>query len=135
MNNNQLSKIMNTSDGLLMLSNILKDSRFEISANLISDNNDLLKYELELYSNNNVYISLKFNLTINQTLLLEKIIKNGGVVIPHTEINDIKEFIIRRNIELLQYLKEYNNELTDYDKLAEMYYKNRGVIIGKRFGF
>ena len=72
---------------------------------------------------------------INQTILAEKVIQNGGVVIPNTEIHDITEFIIRRNIELLPYLKEYNEDATNYDKLAELYYLTRGSIVGKRFGF
>ena len=48
---------------------------------------------------------------------------------------DFEEFIIRKNIQLLPYLKEYNGKETDYDKLAELYYIARGSVSGKRFGF
>ena len=126
---------MNTSDAFLTLSKKIQDSQFVINASLSSDSNELLKFDLELFSNENGYISLKFHVFINQTNLAEKVIQNGGVVIPNTEIHDITEFIIRRNIELLPYLKEYNKDATNYDKLAELYYLTRGSIVGKRFGF
>lgn len=126
---------MNTSDAFLTLSKKIQDSQFVINASLSSDSNELLKFDLELFSNENGYISLKFHVFINQTILAEKVIQNGGVVIPNTEIHDITEFIIRRNIELLPYLKEYNKDATNYDKLAELYYVTRGSIVGKRFGF
>jgi hypothetical protein len=126
---------MKTSDAFLTLSKIIQDSQFVINASLSSDSNELLKFDLELFSNENGYISLKFHVFINQTILAEKVIQNGGVVIPNTEIHDITEFIIRRNIEILPYLKEYNKDATNYDKLAELYYVSRGSIVGKRFGF
>lgn len=126
---------MKTSDAFLNLSKKIQDSQFVINASLTSDSNELLKFDLELFSNENGYISLKFHVFINQTILAEKVIQNGGVVIPKTDINDIQEFIVRRNIELLPFLKEYNNEITDYNKLAELYYITRGSIVGKRFGF
>lgn len=126
---------MNTSDAFLTLSKKIQDSQFVINASLSSDSNELLKFDLELFSNENGYISLKFHVFINQTILAEKVIQNGGVVIPNTEIHDITEFIIRRNIELFPYLKEYNKDATNYDKLAELYYVTRGSIVGKRFGF
>ena len=126
---------MKTSDAFLTLSKIIQDSQFVINASLSSDSNELLKFDLELFSNENGYISLKFHVFINQTILAEKVIQNGGVVIPNTEIHDITEFIIRRNIEILPYLKEYNKDATNYDKLAELYYLTRGSIVGKRFGF
>ena len=126
---------MKTSDAFLTLSKKIQDSQFVINASLSSDSNELLKFDLELFSNENGYISLKFHVFINQTILAEKVIQNGGVVIPNTEIHDITEFIIRRNIEILPYLKEYNKDATNYDKLAELYYLTRGSIVGKRFGF
>lgn len=126
---------MKTSDAFLNLSKKIQDSQFVINASLTSDSNELLKFDLELFSNENGYISLKFHVFIKQAILAEKVIQNGGVVIPNTEIHDITEFIIRRNIELLPYLKEYNKDATNYDKLAELYYLTRGSIVGKRFGF
>ena len=126
---------MKTSDAFLNLSKKIQDSQFVINASLTSDSNELLKFDLELFSNENGYISLKFHVFIKQAILAEKVIQNGGVVIPKTDINDIQEFIVRRNIELLPFLKEYNNEITDYDKLAELYFITRGSIVGKRFGF
>ena len=91
---------MKTSDAFLNLSKKIQDSQFVINASLTSDSNELLKFDLELFSNENGYISLKFHVFINQTILAEKVIQNGGVVIPKTDIDDIQEFIVRRNIEL-----------------------------------
>jgi hypothetical protein len=113
----------------------INDSNLFINATLISEINDEVNYELELFSNTLGYISMKFQIILNKTILTKNIELNGGKVIPNTENKDIQEFIIRKNIELLPYLKEYTNIETDYDKLALLYYNSRGTIIGKRFGF
>jgi hypothetical protein len=126
---------MNLTESFTTLLTIVKDSSLVINAHFVSEENQISHFELELFSQTNGFISLRFRIYLNQAILAEKVIQNGGVVIPNTEIQDMIEFIIRRNIELLPFLKEYNNDITDYDKLAELYFKTRGSIIGKRFGF
>jgi hypothetical protein len=113
----------------------INDSNLFINATLISEINDEVNYELELFSNTLGYISMKFQIILNKTILTKNIERNGGKVIPNTENKDIQEFIIRRNVELFPYLEEYSNIETDYNKLATLYYDSRGTIIGKRFGF
>jgi hypothetical protein len=113
----------------------INDSNLSVNATLISEINDEVHYELELFSNTLGYISMKFQIILNKTILTKNMERNGGKVIPNTENMDLEEFIIRRNVELFPFLKEYNTLETDYDKLALLYYNSRGTIIGKRFGF
>jgi hypothetical protein len=120
-------------EGCSKITSFINDSKLTINATLISEINNEAHYELEL--NSNGFVSITFHISINKLKLIEKIDSNTGTVIPKTENSDIQEFIIRKNIELLPYLKEYTNIETDYDKLALLYYNSRGTIIGKRFGF
>lgn len=117
------------------ITSFINDSKLTINAKLISEINNEVHYELELNSKSTGSVSITFHISINKLRLNEKIDTNIGTVIPKTENNDIQEFIVHKNIELLHYLKEYNNIATDYEKLAQLYYNSRGVIIGKRFGF
>ena len=78
---------------------------------------------------------MKFQIIFNPTILREKIENFKEGYNPHTETIDFEEFIIRKNIQLLPYLKEYNGKETDYEKLTELYYIARGSVSGKRFGF
>jgi hypothetical protein len=126
---------MNLKESFTTLLTIVKDSSLVVNAHFVSEENQISHFELELFSQTNGFISLRFRICLNQAILAEKVNQNGGVVIPDTEIQDITEFIIRRNIELLPYLKEYNKDATNYDKLTELYYFTRGSIVGKRFGF
>lgn len=126
---------MNLVESFSTLLTTVKDSSLVVNAHFVSEENQISHFELELFSQTNGFISLRFRICLNQSILAEKVNQNGGAVIPDTEIQDMTEFIIRRNIELLPFLKEYNNDFTDYDKLAELYFKTRGSIIGKRFGF
>lgn len=117
-----------------IISNI-KDSELTVNATLISEINDEVQFELELFSNTLGYISMKFKIIFDKTILTKNVEGIIAKVTPNTENNDIQEFIIRRNIELLACLKEYTNNETDYYKLALLYHDTRGTIIGKRFGF
>ena len=126
---------MNLKESLTTLLTTVKDSSLVVNAHFVSEENQISHFELELFSQTNGFISLRFRICLNQSILAEKVNQNGGAVIPDTEIQDMTEFIIRRNIELLPFLKEYNNDFTDYKKLTELYFKTRGSIIGKRFGF
>ncbi len=117
------------------LTSNINDSKLNINVNLLSEINNEVHYELELFSNTLGYISMKFHIKLDKTILTKNIELNIGKVIPNTENTDIHEFIIRRNIELFPYLEEYTNIETDYNKLASLYFDSRGTIIGKRFGF
>ena len=117
------------------LSSILVDAPVNISSELISEENNELIYSLGLFSSVSGFVSMKFQIIFNPTILREKIENFKEGYNPHTETIDFEEYIIRKNIQLLPYLKEYNSKETDYEKLTELYYIARGSVSGKRFGF
>lgn len=126
---------MTLHDSCSKINSFINDTQLTINATLISEINNELHYELELYSISNGFVTITFHIFINKQKLTEKIDNYNAAVIPKTENNDIHEFIVRQNIEILPFLKEYTNNETNYDKLAQLYYDSRGRIIGKRFGF
>ena len=133
---NQINtKIMTLFESCTKLSSILKDAPVNISSELISEENNELIYSLGLFSSVSGFVSMKFQIIFNPTILREKIENFKEGYNPHTETIDFEEFIIRKNIQLLPYLKEYNGKETDYEKLTELYYIARGSVSGKRFGF
>ena len=117
------------------LSSVLVDAPVNISSELIAEENNEIIFSLGLFSSVSGFVSMKFQIIFNPTILREKIENFKEGYNPHTENIDFEEFIIRKNIQLLSYLKEYNGKETDYDKLAELYYIARGSVSGKRFGF
>ena len=117
------------------LSSVLVDAPVNISSELIAEENNEIIFSLGLFSSVSGFVSMKFQIIFNPTILREKIENFKEGYNPHTENIDFEEFIIRKNIMLLPYLKEYNGKETDYDKLAELYYIARGSVSGKRFGF
>jgi hypothetical protein len=117
------------------LSSILVDAPVNISSELIAEENNEIIFSLGLFSSVSGFVSMKFQIIFNPTILREKIENFKEGYNPHTENIDFEEYIIRKNIQLLPYLKEYNGKETDYDKLAELYYIARGSVSGKRFGF
>jgi hypothetical protein len=133
---NQINtKIMTLFESYTKLSSILVDAPVNISSELISEENNELIYSLGLFSSVSGFVSMKFQIIFNPTILREKIENFKEGYNPHTETIDFEEFIIRKNIQLLPYLKEYNGKETDYEKLTELYYIARGSVSGKRFGF
>lgn len=133
---NQINtKIMTLFESYTKLSSILVDAPVNISSELIAEENNELIYSLGLFSSVSGFVSMKFQIIFNPTILREKIENFKEGYNPHTETIDFEEFIIRKNIQLLPYLKEYNGKETDYEKLTELYYIARGSVSGKRFGF
>ena len=133
---NQINtKIMTLFESYTKLSSILVDAPVNISSELISEENNELIYSLGLFSSVSGFVSMKFQIIFNPTILREKIENFKEGYNPHTETIDFEEYIIRKNIQLLPYLKEYNSKETDYEKLTELYYIARGSVSGKRFGF
>ena len=117
------------------LSSILIDAPVNVSSELMAEENNELIFSLRLFSKDSGFVSMKFQIIFNPIILREKIENFKEGYNPHTENIDFEEYIIRKNIQLLPYLKEYNDKETDYDKLAELYYIARGSVSGKRFGF
>jgi hypothetical protein len=133
---NQINtKIMTLFESYTKLSSILEDAPVNVSSELIAEKNDELIYSLGLFSSDSGFVSMKFQIIFNPTILREKIENFKEGYNPHTENIDFEEYINRKNILLLPFLKEYNCKETDYDKLAELYYIARGSVTGKRFGF
>lgn len=133
---NQINtKIMTLFESYTKLSSILVDAPVNISSELIAEENNELIYSLGLFSSVSGFVSMKFQIIFNPTILREKIENFKEGYNPHTETIDFEEFIIRKNIQLLPYLKEYNGKETDYEKLTELFYIARGSVSGKRFGF
>ena len=133
---NQINtKIMTLFESYTKLSSILVDAPVNISSELIAEENNELIYSLGLFSSVSGFVSMKFQIIFNPTILREKIENFKEGYNPHTETIDFEEYIIRKNIQLLPYLKEYNSKETDYEKLTELYYIARGSVSGKRFGF
>lgn len=126
---------MTLSESYTKLSSILVDAPVNISSELIAEENNELIFSLGLFSGVSGFVSMKFQIIFNPTILREKIENFKEGYNPHTESIDFEEFIIRKNIQLLPYLKEYNGKETDYEKLTELYYIARGSLSGKRFGF
>ena len=116
------------------LSSILIDAPVNVSSELMAEENNELIFSLRLFSKDSGFVSMKFQIIFNPIILREKIENFKEGYNPHTENIDFEEYIIRKNIQLLPYLKEYNDKETDYDKLAELYYIARGSVSGKRFG-
>jgi hypothetical protein len=133
---NQINtKIMTLSESYTKLSSILVDAPVNISSELIAEENNELIFSLGLFSSVSGFVSMKFQIIFNPMILREKIENFKEGYNPHTESIDFEEFIIRKNIQLLPYLKDYNGKETDYEKLTELYYIARGSVSGKRFGF
>ena len=133
---NQINtKIMTLFESYTKLSSILVDAPVNISSELIAEENNELIFSLGLFSSVSGFVSMKFQIIFNPTILREKIENFKEGYNPHTETIDFEEFIIRKNIQLLPYLKEYNGKETDYEKLTELFYIARGSVSGKRFGF
>jgi hypothetical protein len=128
-------KIMKLLETFTKLASIIIDSSVIVSSELKSEENDELKYSLELFSKDSGFISMKFEIVFNKIFLKEKIENFKDGYNPYTENIDFQEYITRKNIQILPHLKEYNNKVTNYNKLAELYYDARGSVIGKRFGF
>jgi hypothetical protein len=126
---------MNLFEIYTKLSSILEDAPVNFSSKLIAVDNDELIFSLGLFSSDSGFVSMKFQIIFNQTLLKEKIDNFKLGYNPHTETIDFEEYINRKNIQILPYLKEYNSKETNYDKLAELFYVSRGSLTGKRFGF
>lgn len=122
-------------DSLTKLSSNLEDAPIIISSELKSEKNGELIYSLDLFSRDSGFLSMKFEIIFNKTILKEKIENYNDSFNPYTENVDFQEFIIRKNIKLLPQLKEYNKKETNYDQLAELYYEARGSVTGKRYGF
>jgi hypothetical protein len=122
-------------DSLTKLSSNLEDAPIIISSELKSEKNGELIYSLELFSRDSGFLSMKFEIIFNKTILKEKIENYNDSFNTYTENVDFQEFIFRKNIKLLPQLKDYNKKETNYDKLAELYYEARGSVTGKRFGF
>jgi hypothetical protein len=133
---NQINtKIMTLSESYTKLSSILVDAPVNISSELIAEENNELIFSLGLFSSVSGFVSMKFQIIFNPMILREKIENFKEGYNPHTESIDFEEFIIRKNIQLLPYLKDYNGKETDYEKLTELYYIARGSVSGKRLGF
>jgi hypothetical protein len=126
---------MKLNETLTKLATIVDDTDLIVSVSVKSEVNQETTFELELLSTKSGFISLRLQISIDKSILAKKLDTINGAVIPNTENTDIIEFITRRNVDILPYLKEYNNLETNYDKLAELYYNSRGSIIGNRFGF
>lgn len=126
---------MKLNETLTKLATIVDDTDLIVSVSVKSEVNQETTFELELHSNKSGFISIRLQISIDKSILAKKLDSINGAVIPNTENTDIIEFINRRNVDILPYLKEYNNLETNYDKLAELYYNSRGSIIGNRFGF
>ena len=126
---------MKLNETLTKLATIVADTDLIVTVSVKSEVNQETTFELELHSNKSGFISIRLQISIDKSILTKKLDSINGAVIPKTENIDVLEFISRRNIDILPYLKEYNNLETNYDKLAELYYNSRGSIIGKRFGF
>ncbi len=126
---------MKLNETLTKLATIVDDTDLIVTVSVKSEVNQETTFELELHSNKSGFIIIRLQISIDKSILSKKLDSINGAVIPITENTDIIEFITRRNVDLLPYLKEYNNLETNYDKLAELYYNSRGSIIGKRFGF
>lgn len=120
---------------LTKLATIVDDTDLIVNVSVKSEVNQETTFELELHSNKSGFISIRLLISIDKSILTKKLETINETVIPNTKNKDIIEFICRKNIDLLPYLKEYNNYETNYDKLVELYYNSRGSIIGKRFGF
>ncbi len=120
---------------LTKLATIVDDTDLIVNVSVKSEVNKETTFELELHSNKSGFISIRLLISIDKSILTKKLETINETVIPNTKNKDIIEFICRKNIDLLPYLKEYNNYETNYDKLVEFYYNSRGSIIGKRFGF
>jgi hypothetical protein len=126
---------MKLNETLTKLATIVADTDLIVTVSVKSEVNQETTFELELHSNKSGFISIRLLISIDKSILAKKLDSINGPVIPNTENTDIIEFINRRNVDILPYLKEYNNLETNYDKLAELYYNSRGSIIGNRFGF
>ncbi|WP_396196206.1 hypothetical protein [Flavobacterium sp.] len=126
---------MKLNETLTKLATIVDDTDLIVSVSVKSEVNQETTFELELLSTKSGFISLRLQISIDKSILAKKLDTINGAVIPNTENTDIIEFITRRNVDILPYLKEYNNLETNHDKLAELYYNSRGSIIGNRFGF
>lgn len=126
---------MKLNETLTKLATIVDDRDLIVTISVKSEVNQETTFELELYSNKSAFISIRFLISIDKSILAKKLDSINGTVTPNTENIDVLEFISRRNIDILPYLKEFNNLETNYDKLAELYYNSRGYIIGNRFGF
>lgn len=126
---------MKLNESLTKLATIVDDTDLIVSVSVKSEVNQETTFELELFSTKSGFISIRLQISIDKSILTKKLDSINGPVIPNTENTDIIEFINRRNVDILPYLKEYNNLETNYDKLAELYYNSRGSIIGNRFGF
>lgn len=126
---------MKLNETLTKLASIVDDTDLIVSVSVKSEVNQETTFELELFSTKSGFISIRLQISIDKSILTKKLDSINGAVIPNTENTDIIEFITRRNVDILPYLKEYNNLETNYDKLAELYYNSRGSIIGNRFGF
>lgn len=126
---------MKLNETLTKLATIVDDTDLIVSVSVKSEVNQETTFELELFSTKSGFISIRLQISIDKSILTKKLDSINGAVIPNTENTDIIEFITRRNVDILPYLKEYNNLETNYDKLAELYYNSRGSIIGNRFGF
>ncbi|MFC2111196.1 hypothetical protein ACFLQ5_01955 [Bacteroidota bacterium] len=126
---------MTFNDVLTKLKTLLPNSELSINVELRLEEDEDILLRLEFTTNEAASVLLSFQVCFNKKDLAEAVqaLQSKGTL--PVEDKDIEVFVKRKNLDLLQYLKEYNKDFTDYHKLAEMYHYTRGSIIGKRFGF
>ena len=98
---NQINtKIMTLFESYTKLSSILEDAPVNVSSELIAEKNDELIYSLGLFSSDSGFVSMKFQIIFNPTILRKKIENFKEGYNPHTENIDFEEYINRKNILL-----------------------------------
>ena len=117
------------------LKNSISDCEMNADVVLLSEDGEDLVFKMYLYSIEYGVVRISFQFLINKLIMVNLIDTNTKGVTPQTENSDFINFVKNKKINLLPYLKEYNQKNTNYEKLAEMYLESKGFVVGKRFGF
>ena len=77
---------------------------------------------------------ITFEIDINK-LKLEVKVQPNGEKCSVVDKDGFKGLIEAHTDSVLEHIKGYSNDSTDYKSLAELYIQNRGVASGARFNF
>ena len=74
---------------------------------------------------------IKFSIVLDILTLIEKLQTNHSLIIGE---DTIVTLVKHKNIDIIPHLKHYNDRVNNYDEIASVFYKARGLILMDRFG-
>ena len=113
----------------------LPNAELSVETDLLLENDENFLFRIVFTNNAAAFVLISIQVSFNKSDFTAKVNSSKLKGIPRVDTESIKDFVKKVNVKLLPYLKEYNNNATDYEKLAELYHGTRGYVYSKKFGF